>query len=1184
MLVSPHNHIESFLSASTLSGFIARTKELKRDYLVCTDHGYLSSALKVYGAAQEAGIKPILGVELYFKDPLCPIISGTKADRCRYFTVTAYAEDQEAFQQLGQLVSKTDLSTIGIRDEKQNLFTWAELEILSKFNINIVIGGPHDLIGKSYLASSADVGLKLFEKLNSLFPGRLRVALVAEPWKKKFSKVIEINYIDNTTDSLLSSDMVSTDRARKIKASDLIDRNGHTEIVSKVVNGIYTEVKKGIQSCKLHAGFLPLPCDVTLKINKFLKLLASRYSVPVLVSDYSYYAYSTDRAVQDIALEGVDRVHPHLHMKTHEEVLDYLEKVMGVSLAEADKIIDNNTEWAKLFDRFELKYNWKLADVGIEEPIKQIMNKIRKNGRMQWDNPEWIARLQEELAVIYKNGKMDMSAYFLPICDILDHYKENGKLTGPGRGSAAGSLLVYLLGITQVNPFRHNLSFSRFYSMDRINRNALADIDSDLESRELLVGEDGKSGYLFGRWGNKAAQISTRTTSRLKSSIKDVNRYFNGKVSKEIEVLTEGLPASPQGISDSKYVFGYKDDDGNTHPGLVDINEDLQKYIEKYPSEWEIVKKSLGLIRSMSRHASAFILSNEPVQNTVPTKDGYITQPEAKACEKAGLVKYDLLVIHQLADIRLCMDLINKKNNEKHEVGYFSHGGKKTYVWDLPETLEAFQAVWDGQTETCFQINTKSMIPYVKDILPKSIDDLSIILSLVRPGPLDFVIEETGRNMAQEYVYRRNGNSYEDFPILEKLIPETYSVLVYQEQITKIAKEIGGFSGLEAEILRENIGKKKAVELANQKPKFVEGASRFMTKEESEQLWNRIETFGRYSFNLAHSTSYAYITYACMFLKHFYPLEWWASILSNASESEVSGKFWPYVKSIIAPPDVNISGEMMSVDYINQNIRSKFGVIRGMGEATINPIIENRPYSDIQDFVNKDVCGPSLTHKLIHVGFFDSLFKPSMSLEEKLKSYQDAVEIKNYNDKKTKAEKEGKKFRLTQPNKGEIPEQYINLHPLVDAAMKKNTLPTIPIDLQALGAKYSKIRDPDLNTINRVLDLKWNKSVFLIDGLAIDRLDSTMLAEDQKDIYVAATCYVIECKEFSYSKGTKRALKMVIDAGGGNISEKVLWPDYKSGLLEYPQELKKGCIATIIFRKRAGKGLGLNITQIVVET
>ena len=339
---------------------------------------------------------------------------------------------------------------------------------------------------------------------------------------------------------------------------------------------------------------------------------------------------------------------------------------------------------------------------------------------------------------------------------------------------------------------------------------------------------------------------------------------------------------------------------------------------------------------------------------------------------------------------------------------------------------------------------------------------------------------------------------------------------------------------------------------------------------------------GVVAHNCSHAVGYAHITYACMFLRHNYPLEWWAAILSNASETEISSKFWPHVKHLVAPPDINISDDTMEVDYDHNKIRSKIGVIRGMGDASIEPIVANRPYKDIQDFVNKDVCGPSLAHKLIHIGFFDSIFKPHMSLEEKLKSYQDAVEIKKYNDKKVLAEKEGKKVRLTQPKPGIIPAQYVNLSPLKDAQMKKNVLPTMAIDLQSLGAKYSKIRDPE-STKPKVLDQVWNKSVFLVDGPTIERLDALKLSEDDKDIYVAAMCYIIECKEFSYSKGTKRALKLVVDCGSGSISEKVLWPDYQSGDLIYPKELKKGCLATIFFRKRAQKGGTMNITQICIE-
>jgi DNA-directed DNA polymerase III PolC len=1183
LIVSAHTMPESYLTASTLQSLLEKATELKREYFVCSDIGYLHASYKSYTACKKAKLKPILGVQLYFKDPLCPIIGGTAADRCRYFMFTAYAENQEAFQALCGLTSRTDFQTIQVREEKQNLLAWKDLEYLSQYKINIVLGGTHCLVGKSFLASDANVGLKLFEKINTIFPSRLRIAVIAEPWQKKYAQVVEIKYLDQTKDSVMASDMITTDRARRIKASDLVDRHGHAEILSKVCSGVYSQVGKKIDSVKLHSGFLPLPFDVTHKINKFLIALATRYSTPVIVSDYAYYANKEDRIVQDIVLERKDRIHSHLHMKTEEEITTYLQQTMGLNEDSVKKIIQNNTEWASLFDTFELKYTWQLADVGTEEPIKQIMTRIKKNGRMQWDNPQYVSRLQEELAVIYKNGKMDMSAYFLPICDILDYCKEKGYLTGPGRGSSAGSLLVYLLGITQVNPFRHNLSFSRFYSMDRINRNALADIDSDLESRLPLVGEDGKSGYLFERWGNKCAQISTRTTIRLKSAIKDVNRYFNnGKVSKDIEALTEGLPPGPQGIPDQKFVFGYEDDDGNAHPGLVDQSEDLQKYIQNHPKEWEVVQKSLGLVRSMSRHASAFIISNKPVSETVPTKDGNITQPEAKSVEDQGLVKYDLLVIHQLADIRLCMDLINKKNNEKHEVGYFSHNGQKTYIWDLPEDQEAFKSIWDGNTETCFQINTKSMIPYVKDILPKSIDDLSVILSIVRPGPLDFIIEETGRNMAQEYVHRRNGGSYQDIAILEKLIPETYSTLVYQEQITKIAKEVGGFSGQEAEILRENIGKKKAVELSKQRPKFIEGACKLMNKEDAEQLWDRIETFGRYSFNLSHATSYSYITFACIFLKHFYPLEWWAAILGNASESEISGKFWPHVKGLIAPPDINISTDQMEVDYANKKIRSKLGVIRGMGDKTIDPIVNARPYKDISDFVNKEVSGPALAHKLIHVNILDSLFKPNMSLEEKLKAYEDAVEVKKFQDKKAKAQLEGKKIRLAQPKEGSIPEAYLNLHPLKDAAMKKAVLPTIPIDLFTLGSKYSKVKDPQSNS-PKCWDDVWDKSVFLVDGPVVERLDKTPGSQVEKDIYVACTAYVIDSKEFSYSKGAKRALKLTVDCGGGNISEKVLWPDFNTGELIYDANIGKGSIVTLFLRKRADKDSEMNITRIIWE-
>jgi len=320
-----------------------------------------------------------------------------------------------------------------------------------------------------------------------------------------------------------------------------------------------------------------------------------------------------------------------------------------------------------------------------------------------------------------------------------------------------------------------------------------------------------------------------------------------------------------------------------------------------------------------------------------------------------------------------------------------------------------------------------------------------------------------------------------------------------------------------------------------------------------------------------------------MFLKHYYPLEWWAAVLTNADEKEITGTFWPYVKEFISPPDINLSSDTMVVDYSNEKIRSKLGVIRGIGEATIEPIVAGRPYKDIQDFVDKEVAGNSLSHKLIHVGLLDSLFPPKINLLEKLKLYEDAVERKNFKNKLAKAEKEGKKIRATQPKDGKIPEEYVNLHPVKDAAMRKSVLPSLPVDLYGLGKKYSKVLSSDPTKAQSTVTSSRGYDTLLIDGERLKRLDDISGESLQKDIYVASTCFVVEAKEFSYPKNnpTKRALKTILDSGSDTI-ERVLWPDYNTGELVYPKEFKKGCIATVFMRKRVGKK-DMNIIEIVVE-
>lgn len=1181
MRVSPHTHCESPLTGSTIQTMIKHAKELGRTHFSYTDNGHLSSCLKAYGFAKKAGLKFIPGIEIFFKDNKCPIISGTNVERCKYFTTTIYCEDQEAYQELCKLISGNDFPTINVYEEKQQLWSWANLEHMAKFNVNIVLGGIHCMVGKPMLAGNANLGEQVLVKLKSIFGDRVYASMLCEPWTKKWNNVIEVKYIDGSKDAMMASDLVTTDRARLIKAMDMYNRAGHKLLKFRYAENTSHSINKEMKDIILHKGFLPLPGgDVTLKINWFLKLLAKKHGLKLLATDYAYYAHKEDKIVQTMRLEGNNKLQPNLHMKSEEEILSYFRNFLKLTEEDSKAILANNDEWAARFDKLELKYEWRLADPG-GNPLALAMDIIRQNGRMRWNDKVWVNRLKEEIEVIAKNPKKDLTAYFLPIRDVLNHYKESGLLTGPGRGSAGGSLFCYLLGITQVDPFRYDLPFTRFFSLDRIMMGELPDIDVDLEDRELLVGEDGKSGYLYSRWGDKAAQISTRTTIRLKSAIKDTNRYFKGKVEAEIEVFSKGLPAPPQGINDHQFVFGYEDSDGEHIPGLIEQSEDLKKYSESRPQEWEIVSKAMGLTRAYSRHASAFVLSDIPIKNVMPVKDTNVTQYEAKEVESAKLIKYDFLVIHQLRDVRVCLDLINKKNGVKLDTGKFIHEGKDTYIWDLPELADVFKSIWGGSCETLFQVNTKSMIPAVMEILPDNIMSIATILALIRPGPLDCIDPDTNRNMVEEYYMRRKGLSKPNIKELADLLPETYGIIVFQEQLNKIARDLAGFPGEKAELLRKNMAKKKMAELMKMKPDFVEGAKKKTTPEVAEKIWDQMVTFGRYGFSIIHAVEYAHITYACMFLKHYYPLEWWAAVLTNADEQEITGTFWPYVKDLVMPPDINLSGDTMVVDYKNGKIRSKLGIIRGIGEATIGPIVNNRPYKDIQDFVNKDVAGPSISRKLIHVGILDSLFPASMGLLEKIKMFEDAVQNKAFKDKIDKATAEGKKTRALGPKPSKIPEEYLNLTPLQDAAMKKSVLQSLPIDLHSLGRKYSKVAlstDQAPVVVNRRGD-----EVRLINGNQLKRLDDVDGTTLERDIYIASTCFIIEASEFSYPKAnpTKRALKMIIDADG-YVSEKVLWPEYDSGQLVYPKELKKGSIATIFFKKRIGKK-DLSIIQVVVE-
>jgi DNA-directed DNA polymerase III PolC len=1159
--VSPVNHIESYLSASTVDLMIGRTKELGLKYLAVTDHGYMMSILKAYNMGQKSNVKTIAGVEIYFKDKNCDIIKNTESEKIKYFQLVVHFKDQKSYQKMIKM-SSDKKDTIIINENKYPIFNWADLEELSKENVTVCTSNIECMVSKHLLVNRPDLSVKYYSKLKSIFKDNFFACIIPFEHSQYWQSFVELN-INGHIVSIPSTDRVESESKTNMIAKELAeDRyNKHKILKSIYINKIKYPVNKPIKTAVLISKFTNFEQgDLQLIANKLIKALANRNNDKILLSSYSYYANKDDKMVQDMMLED-RKISQYTHMKSGDEAYEYLSTKMGMSQEDVLSIIENNNNWASLFDNFKLEYDYSLPDAGPDFEKKMIQI-IKENGRMKWEDPVYVERLKHEIDVIKNNGVINLIPYFFPIRDILNHYKEKGEVTGPSRGSAGGSLLLYLMGITQLNPIKYNLPFSRFLSADRIQQGNFPDVDVDLPHRELLVGSNGQSGYLYSRWGDKAAQISTRTLLRLKSSIKDVNRYKKGSVEESIEDFTKSLPSAPQGINDKDFVFGYTDEEGNHVEGLIEKSSDLKKYIKNRPDEWEVVQKALGISRQFGRHACAFVIANKPITDIIPTFEvggvGSITQFEAKQVEWAKLIKYDFLVVSALKDIGMTIKKINQKNGDNLVAGNFIKDGKEEYIWDLPHDDAVYDQLNNGDTVSIFQLNTVSMYPFVKKICPRSIMDMATISALVRPGPLDFIDPETGRNMAEEYIERRFGNSSCKIPIMEELLPDTYGILCFQEDITKIGKEIGKMNPIDAENLRIFMSKKRKKDLAALKPKFMEGAVTVVDQMTAEEIWNQMETFARYGFSIIHAVGYSMISYACMYLKHHYPLEWWASVLSNAEEKEIKEIFWKHVKDIVIAPDINLSSEEMIIDYTTGKIRSKLSIISGLGAKVSENIIQKRPYKDIQDFVNKNPCGMELSRKLTHVGVLDSLFESGLDLEQKMQRLEDAERIRLYNKKINEG------VKAQPPKKGKIDERFLGLSPKQDFLLKKNVFPTMIMDLHRILLKDSKLKIFSDRKQPVICD-ETGKEFNYFSGEVLQRLDSM---ETNSDVYFCVSGYVIDAKEFAYKNGTKKALKILIDSSG-YISEKVIWPDRETGLLSYPKDLKKGCIVHFFYHKKA---------------
>lgn len=587
--------------------------------------------------------------------------------------------------------------------------------------------------------------------------------------------------------------------------------------------------------------------------------------------------------------------------------------------------------------------------------------KVREglNKRYKEITPEIEERVKYELGVIEQMG---FSAYFLITWDFINFAKQSGIPVGPGRGSAAGSIVAYALEITDLDPIRHNLLFERFLNPERISMPDV-DIDFCIERRAEVID------YVAKKYGeDHVCQIVTFGTFAAKAALKGVARVFNIPFA-ESNKLSALIPSNP----------GAKIDDalqeGMELKQLYDSDEEIKKLVD-------MAKSIEGIKNNIGMHAAGVIISHKPLNEIVPvqpSKEGIIiTEYPMADLEKLGLLKMDFLGLRNLTIIDKTIKLVKKRHGIDIDINNIPLDDKKTY-----------KMLTKGETAGVFQLESSGMKKLVRDLKPSVFEDLGALVALFRPGPL-----ESG--MVTDFVERKHGRQKITFahPLLEPILKDTYGTIVYQEQIMQIFQVLAGYSLGGADMVRRMMGKKKVDEMAKQKSVFVEGAGKNgMAEKAATELFEQIEKFAEYCFNRSHSAAYAFVAYQTAYLKAHYTVEYISALLSSVAGDQ--DKTQAYIEEAlkygikVLPPDINKSYSEFTPD--ENNIRFGLASIKQVGEIVVEAIIAEREangdFESIYDFctrVESKCSNKRVMEGLIKAGAFSNIETSRKQLLENL--------------------------------------------------------------------------------------------------------------------------------------------------------------------------------------------------------
>ncbi len=967
-----HVHTEYSLldGSSKIKELVGRAKELGMDSLAITDHGVMYGVIDFYKAAREAGIKPILGSEVY-------VAPGSRFDRervdgeDRYYHLVLLAENDIGYHNLMKIVTKGFVDGFYYKPR-------VDYEVLEQYHEGVIA-------------------------LSACLAGEVSRYLARGMYEEARRSALHYQEIFGEGNFFLELQDHGIEEQKMVNQG-LVRLSRDTGIQLVATNDIHYTFAEDAQAHDI------LLCIQTGK--KVSDENRMRYE------GGQYYCKSEEemRALFPYAQEALDNTHK-IAQRCNVEI------EFGVTKLPKFQVPDGYDSWSYLNHLCREGFSKRYPD----------------------DDGTLMKRLEYELDVIRTMGYVD---YFLIVWDFINYARSKDIMVGPGRGSAAGSIVSYSLGITDIDPVRYNLLFERFLNPERVS---MPDIDVDFcyERRQEVID------YVVEKYGkDQVVQIVTFGTLAARGVIRDVGRVLD----------------LPYALCDSiaKMV---PNDLGMTLDKALTANPDLKKAYEENPEIHNLIdmaRRLEGLPRHTSMHAAGVVIGSRSIDEFVPLSraaDGTITtQFTMTTIEELGLLKMDFLGLRTLTVIQNAVRMVEKDFGIKLDLDKIDYNDKKV-----------LDSIGTGKTEGVFQIESSGMKSFMKELKPENLEDIIAGIALYRPGPMDFIPKYLkGKNDRSSITY--------DCPQLEPILKPTYGCIVYQEQVMQIVRDLAGYTMGRSDLVRRAMSKKKASVMEKERQNFVYGnpkegvkgcVNNGIDEKTANHIYDEMIDFAKYAFNKSHAAAYAIVSYQTAYLKYYYPLEFMAALMTSVMDNVT--KVSEYILTCrqvmnipILPPDINEGESGFSVS--DNAIRYGLSAIKSVGRSVVDVIVADReargPFRSMEDFVdrmsNKEVNRRTLEN-FIKSGALDTLpgtrkqkmaVMPSM-LEEKTREKKNSIsgQMSLFD---IAGEEDREAFQITFPPIGEYTKEellafeketlgvYVSGHPMEDyeESWKKNATAT----------------------------------------------------------------------------------------------------------------------------------------------